>query len=73
MGKQKLNVKQVQLIKYLGNNKRWNHRAIADFIRSCGTKNVWKIIHGHRWGEVDTPNVIKGEKLYYTFLEEGEL
>lgn len=73
MGKQKLNVKYVQLVKHLVNNKRWNHRATSDFIRICGQKNVWKIINGIRWGEVETPNVIKGEKLYYSFLEEGEL
>jgi hypothetical protein len=73
MAKQKLNRKTVELIKHLLEHKRWNHHAIADFIRICGHKNIWKIAHKHRWTEVQCPNVIKGERLYYQFLEDGEL
>lgn len=73
MAKQKLNNRTVELIKHLLEHKGWNHKAVADLIRVCGHKNIWKISKNMRWAEVKCPNVVKGERLFYEFLETAEL
>ena len=73
MGAQKLNKKEVELIKHLRLNKCWEQQTIADFIGKVSRQNISKIDRRIRWSNIHCPSPERGQMLYYTFLAEGNL
>lgn len=55
MAKQRLDYERVELIKYLLDTNKYNHREIGELF-GCQRSNITKIKKGSRWGEVPPPN-----------------
>lgn len=62
MAKQKLNYREVMLIKHLL-AQGVNCSAVSRVIGKVGVKAISKIKLGHRWAEVPTPTCEYGEEL----------
>jgi|LauGreDrversion4_2_1035121.scaffolds.fasta_scaffold4564770_1 hypothetical protein len=72
MAKQKLKDEQVEMIKYLYHHKKSIvHQRIADMV-GCSRVNICRIGKGHRWREIQVPDIMRGEYLYLKYLN-GEM
>ena len=73
MGAQKLNKKEVELIKHLLQNKGWGHQTISDFIGKVSRVQIGRIDKEKRWKDVPCPASERGQMLYYIYLNEETL
>lgn len=67
MGKQKLNVEKVELIKHLIQKDILKQGEVASYF-GVQRSAVTKIKKGIRWSEVETPDDIRGKYLWYKLL-----
>jgi hypothetical protein len=73
MGKQKLNIKTVKLIKHLQQHHGFKDTKVSNTLGNVSRNHVNHIKQGIRWNEVPAPTMEYGEELYYRFLRKGNL
>jgi transcriptional regulator with XRE-family HTH domain len=71
MGKQKLTPPKVEMVKHLIKEKRHTLTNIGGMV-GVSREQISKIKKGTRWGEVETPEALRGEYLYLKYLN-GDL
>jgi len=68
MGKQKLKIEEVELIKHLNQKKTYTHKQISSYF-GVSRMAVSHIVNKRRWTEVETPNDLRGEYLLYKYIQ----
>jgi hypothetical protein len=66
MGRQKLNEEKVELVKYLL-TKNLKHRVIGQMV-GVGRIAINHIANNRRWSDINKPEEIRGEYLFYKLL-----
>jgi antitoxin component HigA of HigAB toxin-antitoxin module len=68
MGKQKLKIEEVELIKHLYQKKAYTNGQIGNYF-GVSRVSISHIINKRRWSEVETPNELRGEFLLYKYIQ----
>jgi hypothetical protein len=66
MGRQKLNENKVELVKYLL-TKNIKHRIIGELL-GVSRIAICHIANNRRWADIDKPDDLRGEYLFYKHL-----
>lgn len=70
MGKQKLTPDLVKLIRHLYFNENLKPFQIKRQTELCSRVHVNRIVHGKRWGEIETPTISEGKLLYWKWVND---
>lgn len=68
MGKQKLKIEEVELIKHLKEKNIYTNGQIGSYF-GVSRETISNIINKRRWTEVEAPNELRGEYLLYKYIQ----